>query len=116
EEALATAASTGEQWFVAELLRIRAGCHLDRGDAAAAQADLLSAVELARSQGASMWALRAAVDLARLWAADDREAEAAALLRPVYEGFTEGFRTSDVLAARTLLASLEEAAPAAPHL
>jgi predicted ATPase len=109
EEALQTAEATAERWFAAELHRVRAACHLQRGDEAAAQADLLRALDLARAQQAAMWSLRAAVDLARLWAGQDREAEALAQLQSIYARFSEGLRTQDLLAARCLLADAEPA-------
>ncbi len=50
--------------------------------------------------------LRAATRLARLKiAAGDPEA-AADTLRPIYDTFTEGFATADVIAARRVLATL----------
>jgi predicted ATPase len=51
--------------------------------------------------------LRAAVDLARLLSAQQRQAEARALLAPVYGWFTEGFETPDLQEAQTLLETLD---------
>ena len=50
--------------------------------------------------------LRAAADLARLWAEAARRREAYDLLAPVYGWFTEGLETSDPLQARALLDAL----------
>jgi predicted ATPase len=50
--------------------------------------------------------LRAATSLARLQHARGRTGQAAALLRGVYETFTEGHDTRDLISARTLLAEL----------
>jgi predicted ATPase len=47
--------------------------------------------------------LRAATSLARLRAAQDRAEDARRVLAPVYERFTEGFDTADLLAAKHLL-------------
>lgn len=44
-----------------------------------------------------------ACDLAALWIAQDREASAAALLGPIYDGFSEGHRTENLLRAAALL-------------
>ncbi len=50
--------------------------------------------------------LRAATRLARLRLADDDPVAAADTLRPIYDTFTEGFGTADLVAARQLLADL----------
>jgi len=60
----------------------------------------------ARRQGALSWELRTATSLARLWKQQGRPADAAALLKPIYARFTEGFGTADLRAARTLLEGL----------
>jgi len=51
--------------------------------------------------------LRAATSLALLWRDQGRLAEAMALLRPVYDRFTEGFGTADLKAAKALLDALQ---------
>jgi predicted ATPase len=50
--------------------------------------------------------LRAAASLARLLRDHGRSDEAAPLLKPVYERFTEGFATADLTAAKALLDDL----------
>jgi hypothetical protein len=47
-----------------------------------------------------------ATDLAALWAARGRRANARALLQPILEQFVEGSDTADVKAAERLLATL----------
>ena len=64
------------------------------------------ATEIARSQEARSYELRAATSLARLWRDQGKPAEARALLQPVYEWFTEGFDTGDLKDAEKLLAEL----------
>jgi predicted ATPase len=49
------------------------------------------------------WELRAATSLARALQSQNRPADALAVLRPVYERFTEGFDTSDLILAKQLL-------------
>jgi len=61
------------------------------------------AIDVADSQGAKLFTLRAASDLARLLKAEGRHAEADAILRPVYGWFTEGFDYPDLRRARALL-------------
>ena len=65
------------------------------------------ALEIARSQGALAFELRAATALARQYAAQGRTADARATLAPRYEAFTEGLDTTDLRAARALLRALD---------
>jgi predicted ATPase len=66
-----------------------------------------TALRTAREQGTRGFELRAAVDLARLLSAQQRQAEGRALLAPVYGWFTEGFDTPDLQEAKTLLETLD---------
>jgi hypothetical protein len=61
------------------------------------------ALDLARSSKALSWELRAATSLARCWSAQEKRAEATALLAGVLERYTEGFDTLDVQGARAVL-------------
>jgi predicted ATPase len=61
---------------------------------------------MARDQGTLCWELRAATTLAKIWCGLQRKPEARELLAPVYDRFTEGFATVDLLAARTPLDKL----------
>ena len=61
---------------------------------------------LAREQEAASWELRTATSLARHWQAQDRLAEARAVLEPVFARFNEGFGTADWRAARSLVEAL----------
>ena len=51
--------------------------------------------------------LRASISLARLWRGQCKFYEARELLSSVYDGFTEGFDTRDLMEARTLLIELQ---------
>ena len=75
-------------------------------DWAGAENSLLKALEVARSQEAKGYELRAAISLARLWLDQGKRSEAADLLAPVYGWFTEGFDTKDLKAAKALLEEL----------
>src|SRR5262249_31249658 len=75
------------------------------GDRAAAK-HYQRAITCARQQGALSWELRAATGLADLWRRQGRTEEAAKLLRPVREQFTEGFDTSDLQGASALIEEL----------
>jgi predicted ATPase len=52
------------------------------------------------------WELRAATSLARLLRNQGRPADAHTCLRPVYDRFTEGFGTIDLITAKQLLDDL----------
>jgi hypothetical protein len=58
---------------------------------------------VARSQGARLFELRLAMNLARLRAEESHRREACELLAPVYTWFTEGFDTADLKNAKELL-------------
>jgi predicted ATPase len=112
EEAIDRAERTGDGWIVAELWRLKG--ELLRFDGSpgtmhAAEDCFRHAVQLAKTQDAMFWELRAAMSLAALHRAWDRTAEAVACLRPVYDRFTEGFGTADLLAAKRLLDELSVA-------
>ncbi len=64
------------------------------------------AIEIARSQSAKSWELRAAIRLARLWHSQGKTTEARDLLAPVYGWFTEGFDTVDLKEAKALMEEL----------
>ena len=108
DTALATAHTTGEQWFEAELHRLKGECLIahQQGAGAAAEACFEHAIATAQKQQARLWELRAATSLARLWADRGRRTEAQDLLAPVYGWFTEGFETADLKDAKALLDEL----------
>jgi predicted ATPase len=66
------------------------------------------ALDEARRQDALSWELRAAMSLARLLRRQGRPADAIACLNPVYDRFTEGFGTADLIAAKHLLSELDD--------
>jgi class 3 adenylate cyclase len=78
DTALALAHDTGMSFYDAELLRLRAQTH---DDPAARQADINAALELARSQGATLFELRAALDDFELRGKPARAGIAAAVSR-----------------------------------
>lgn len=95
-------------WCDAELWRIRGEVLLGapKRDHAEAFRCFERALTIARTRGTRLWELRAAVSLARLWDQQGERASARDLLTPVYEWFTEGFETRDLVDARTLLNEL----------
>ena len=125
-EAQKTVAATGERFYEAELHRLRgellllnderrmmnderrAGKAGARLQAAEAEDCFQQALDIARSQRAKSFELRAATSLARLWQLQGKTAEARELLTPVYLWFTEGFETADLKDAKALLDDLSE--------
>lgn len=72
DDALETCRTTGERFCEAEILRVRAGRRLHRGEPDAAAEDYEAAVRAARRQGAKMLELKALIDWAELPGAPDR--------------------------------------------
>jgi predicted ATPase len=69
------------------------------------------ALEVAQEQGAGMWALRAACELAQVLCDQGRQAEARDLLASIHGWFTEGFDVDDLQRAKALLEGLSRHAP-----
>lgn len=104
-EAFQVMDGNGERWYEAELLRLQ-GVILIRSSSngtAEARACFERAVKVARSQGARLFELRAAVALSRLQCAPEQRKQRNALLGSIYGSFTEGFDTPDLEEARALL-------------
>ena len=105
-KALALVEELDERYYEAELHRLRGEFLLQQGDVKAAEVSFTKAVEVAHGQDAKSWELRAATDLARLWQTQGKSDEAYELLASVYDWFTEGFDTPDLVAAKRLLEEL----------
>jgi predicted ATPase len=108
KEGLARAEGTGEHFCTAELhrLRARACLALDARAGQDAEAALDAALADARRRSSRIFELRAACDLARLWAGRGERRRAHNLLAPLYGWFTEGFDTADLKDAKRLLGEL----------
>jgi predicted ATPase len=107
-EALRYIEQAGERWWEAELHRLKGELLLlqSSDNYAPAESCFYQALDLARQQQAKSWELRAAMSLSRLWQQQGKQAEARALLAPIYGWFTEGFDTTDLQEARALLDEL----------
>lgn len=107
EQAIERCEQTNERWLFAELLRLKGDLMLREGSATAKVEDCFrEAIDWARRQGALSWELRAATSLARLLRDQRRCAEAIAVIKPVYNHFTEGFGTTDLANAKALIDDL----------
>ncbi len=116
DDALLHRADTGTAgWSTAEILRARANTLLAKDcplQTEAAEAVLIRALNVARTQGALTWELRSASSLAQLWQRQGRYQQAHDLLAPIYQRFTEGFATPDLMKVRRLLDELQCLLPA----
>jgi predicted ATPase len=94
-----------ERWWEAEIHRLRGVLLLQQPGTSPVDAEawLQRALDVARRQQAKSLELRAAMSLSRLWQQQGKQAEAHALLAPVYGWFTEGFDTADLQEAKALL-------------
>ena len=107
-EGLAEIEATGEQWFEAELYRLRgvAVRFASFSNCGQIEDDFHTAIRIAAEQGAKLLELRSATTLAQLWGEQGRRGEARELLAPVYGWFTEGFDAQDLKDAKALLDAL----------
>jgi predicted ATPase len=107
DAALQIVERTRQRWFAAELNRHKGQLLLRQGHSEAAEELYRQALSIAAEQEAKLWELRAAVSLARLRRDQGQRTEARDLLAPVYDWFTEGFGTSDLKGAKSLLDELK---------
>jgi predicted ATPase len=102
-EAFQAMDSRGERWYEPELLRLQ-GLLASSGDRTAdAVAYFEKASDVAHSQGARLFELRAAMALNRLPCDHNERRRRKALLGSIYRSFSEGFDTPDLEEARSLL-------------
>jgi predicted ATPase len=98
-----------ENWCVPELYRIKGELlRLNPATAPprAAEDCFNQAMAEARRQDALSWELRVGLSLANLWRDANKAEEASKLLSGIYDRFTEGFETADLMAARVLIDNL----------
>jgi predicted ATPase len=108
-EAIAEIARRDERICEAELHRVKGQLLLKSNDANGMEAEACFhyAIEVARSQKAKSWEVRAVTSLAGLWQAQGKHTEAHDLLAAIYGWFTEGLDTPDLIDAKTLLNDLK---------
>jgi predicted ATPase len=76
------------------------------GQTEIAETDFRDAIALAQKMQAKGWELRATMSLARLLTKQGRRNEARTMLSEIYNWFTEGFDTPDLIDAKALLEEL----------
>ena len=108
EDAQRLAATWGELFWQAELLRLKGELLLRQSDqsAPAAEQCLCEALKTAQDQHATMLELRAATSLARLWRQLNKVDEATRILHSVCAKFNEAVDNRDLSEAKTVLAQL----------
>jgi len=104
--ALTASSEIGDRWCLPQINMIRARILQQTGFNGDAETSLRIAIDVAQSQGAKGFELRAATSLARLWRDQGKPQQARELLAPVYGWFTEGFDTLDLKEAKSLLDEL----------
>ena len=83
----------------------RAGCSRSRATPKAPN-ETFSPHSTGPPPAGEVMGLRTSTSLARLWQSQGKRRDAYDLLAPVYDWFTEGFDTKDLLEAKALLAEL----------
>jgi predicted ATPase len=106
-DALRQTEGSGERQFAAELYRIAGMVLLTQGKLVEAESSFRRAVDIARTQSARIWELRATTCLARLFEKQGKRAEAFTILAEIYGWFAEGFDTADLKDAKALLDHLK---------
>jgi predicted ATPase len=112
DEALAIGERNDERFQEAELYRLKGELFLTESrDELAAERCFQQAIATARSQRSLGWELRATTSLARLRQQQGRVEEARTTLSAVYDQFSEGFTTPDLVDARLVKKALERPRP-----
>ena len=108
DDVLAELKRTEERLYAAEMHRIRAAILLKRdpADTAAAEQSLQTAIAIAQSQKARGFELRAALALAKLYRAADRDVDAHAVLAPAVGGFPPTQQFPELAEAQAFLLAL----------
>jgi tetratricopeptide (TPR) repeat protein len=110
DENLALIENGEDRVYHAEVLRIRGSLLAKQGKLEEAELSLRNAIDVARTQKAKSWELRAATELARLLADRHERSEAYVLLAGVYEWFEQlgqGLATKDLIEAKALMETLK---------
>ena len=105
-EAFAFVEKTDERYWEAELYRLKGEILSKQGEDNCAEDSILKAIEISRMQSAKSLELRAVMSLCRLWKKQGKREDAHQTLTEIFNWFTEGFDTPDLIGARKLLGEL----------
>ena len=110
EEALGVVQRNDECCYQAELERLKGELLLAQTTkppaVVQAEACFQRSIQIAQEQKAKSWELRSAISLARLYKNQNKQEAARNVLAEIYTSFTEGFETTDLREAKTLLNEL----------
>jgi predicted ATPase len=106
EQAERYATRSGEKAYFGEIYRHRAGLHLADANVAEAERMFLRTVEFSEQLDRKWRSLQAAIGLAKIWRQQGKADEGRLLLDSTYTWFTEGFDTTTLREARSLLAEM----------
>jgi class 3 adenylate cyclase/tetratricopeptide (TPR) repeat protein len=99
--------STGEMMLAEDLYRIAGMVRLRcDGDEDGAETLFLKSLDYSGQHGTRSYQLRTGICLARLWRERGRRKEAYDMLASIYEWYTEGFDTADLMEGKALLDEL----------
>jgi class 3 adenylate cyclase/tetratricopeptide (TPR) repeat protein len=108
EGAIANTSAGGVRMYEADLHHLKGELLLSAGaPESQVEESFRNAIAVAQRQEAKGWELRATASLARLLASQGRRDDARTMLGDVYNWFTEGFDTTDLKDAKTLLDRLD---------
>ena len=107
-EALGWAETRGRVLDLIDLLRVKGEIltSMSQEHTSEGEAFLLQSLKLAQERGLLSLELRVGISLARLWADRAQRDKALELLDPIFNRFSEGFQTRDLVAAANLLQQL----------
>jgi hypothetical protein len=105
DDIIASIKQTGEVWYEAEALRIKAMALAKKNETDAAKALLEQAIATAERQSARLWEARARIDIALLLANQQQEAAARSQLEPIRH-WDETINVPERSQAETVLARL----------
>ena len=107
DEAFKFVEETDERYWELELFRLKGELLIMDGEISGAEACMKRAIEIAQKQKAKSLELRAAMSLSCVWKEQGKKTQARKMLAEVYDWFTEGFDTPDLIEAKTLLDELK---------
>jgi predicted ATPase len=99
------AGESGGAWLASETFTLIGDLHLAQSPSNQAEAErcFQRAITVAKAVKTRMPELRSSIRLSRLWQEQGKEKEAFDQLSTVYQQFTEGFATPDLIEAKELL-------------
>jgi predicted ATPase len=109
DEAIETAEKMQEQWWLAELLRLKGELLPENLNSRIESESLFrQSLKLASSKGSKSLELRAAMSLSHLWERMGKRSDAHSLLVQVHSAYPKGSETIELIESRALLETFKE--------